>query len=116
MSTLLKKQPDLWPRQPAGVVGATICSLSGASPPNSDQNAPDRGCPTRYEYYIKGTQPGSQGPLKQSILIDKSTKQPAQPNQTENTEMQEHDVVKDMFSLYCLDCSHDNEKPAIVKL
>ena len=30
----LKNQPDLWPRQPAGIVGANICTPSGKAPPN----------------------------------------------------------------------------------
>ncbi|MBI4067239.1 transglycosylase domain-containing protein [Candidatus Gottesmanbacteria bacterium] len=116
MTYTLKNQPDLWPKQPSGIVGAQICSLSGKMPPNSDPNAPDKGCPTRYEYFIKGTIPTEGESLRHSITIDKTTHQPALPNQAENIENQDHDVLRDMFGLYCLDCPHEGEKPTTVRL
>jgi len=111
MREVLKNQPDLWPKQPVGIVGAQICSLSGRATPNSDPNASDRGCPTRYEYFIQGTIPKEPEVLKQTIAIDKTTNKPAKPGQTENVEMQEHQVVSDMFGSYCLDCSHEGGDP-----
>jgi membrane carboxypeptidase/penicillin-binding protein PbpC len=44
----------VWPKQPDGVVGATICSDTGGLP-GSDPGNP--GCPTRFEYFLKGTIP-----------------------------------------------------------
>ena len=116
MSSVLQKQPDLWPKQPAGIIGSQICSSSGKAPPNQDPNAPDKGCPTRYEYFIKGTIPTETESLKQTIPIDKETHQPAPPGKTDNIEMQEHQVLRDMFSTYCIDCSHDKEQPTIIRL
>lgn len=122
MSSVLKNQPDLWPKQPEDIVGAQICSLSGNLAPNSDPNSPDKGCNIRYEYFLKGTIPKDRENLKQTIAIDKNTRKMALPNQTlpaqaGDIEMQEHQVVSDMFGKYCLDCSHDGGDPAtIIKL
>jgi membrane carboxypeptidase/penicillin-binding protein len=117
MKEVLAKQPDLWPKQPPGIVGAQICSLSGKAPPNSDPNSQDKGCPTRYEYFIQGTIPKEPEVLKQAITIDKGTNKPASANQTENVENQEKQVVKDMFGTYCIDCSHGGGDPVtVVKL
>jgi penicillin-binding protein 1C len=108
---LLKDQPDLWPKQPEGIVGTQICSLSGKAPPNSDINASDRGCPTRYEYFISGTVPKVHEMLKQTVNIDKITNKIAPMTQKDNTEMKEQQVVSDMFGTYCLDCSHEGGDP-----
>ncbi|MCL4338365.1 penicillin-binding protein [Patescibacteria group bacterium] len=111
MTSVLKNQPDIWPRQPDGIVGAQICSLSGLTPPNSDPNASDKGCATRYEYFIKGTVPTEPEHLEQTIAVDKTTHKMASPNQTDNVSMEQHQVVSDMFGKYCLDCSHDGGDP-----
>lgn len=111
MTKILEKQPDLWPKQPEGIIGAQVCSVSGNTPPNSDANASDRGCGTRYEYFIKGTIPKDAEVLKRSVAIDKTTNKLALPNQTENVEQQEKQVVSDMFGMYCLDCNHEGDDP-----
>jgi len=109
---ILNGKPDIWPKQPDGIVGAQICSISGLLPPNDDG---DRGCPTRFEYFIKGTVPTERENLKQSILIDKETGDIAGPGKTDNIEQQDHQVMKDKFTNYCLDCAHDKSKPTFVK-
>lgn len=111
MRELLKNQPDLWPKQPNGIVGANICSLSGNAPPNSDPSASDRGCATRYEYFIKGTIPNNPEVLKKNVVIDKTINKLALPSQTDNVENQEKQIVSDMFGDYCLDCTHDGNEP-----
>ncbi|MCJ7740189.1 transglycosylase domain-containing protein [Candidatus Microgenomates bacterium] len=108
---ILKNQPDLWPKQPPDIVGSQICSLSGKLPPNPDKNASDRGCPTRYEYFIKGTVPTETENLKQNVTIDKNTRKLAPLDQKDNTEVKEQQIVSDMFSSYCLDCPHDGSEP-----
>ncbi len=112
-SFVLKNQPDVWPKQPSTVIGAQICSLSGKAAPNSDPNASDRGCGLRYEYFRKDTLPKDIEILKQTIAIDKSTNKMAAPSQTDNIEMQEKQVVTDMFGSYCLDCPHDGGDPVM---
>jgi len=120
MTFVLSDQADLWPKQPAGIVGAVICSLSGKLPASPSQDGPpnqegeDKGCSTRFEYFINGTIPAERENLKQPILIDKTTDKPAPPNQTENVEMKEKQVLKDPFSIYCLDCPHDGNRSTIV--
>jgi penicillin-binding protein 1C len=118
MREVLKNQTDLWPKQPPDIVGTQICSLSGKLPPNSDPNTQDKGCATRFEYFIKGTVPTETESLKQTIAVDKTTQKMAAPNQTDlpageagNIEMKEHQVVSDMFGSYCLDCSHEGGDP-----
>ena len=107
MTYVLKDQPDEWPLMPSDIVGVTICSLSGKLPGES-------GCSTRTEYFIKGTEPKEIDDSKKRILIDKTTNKPAKPGQTDNVEEQEHIVVKDAFSAYCVDCSHENEETVII--
>jgi 1A family penicillin-binding protein len=95
-----------WPIKPEGVVGASICSLSGLLPGDS-------GCSTRYEYFINGTVPSETESLKRHIPINKSHGGAIQPGQNippENIEMQEHQVVSDITgSILCLDCPVSSE-------
>jgi 1A family penicillin-binding protein len=112
MQKVLDGKLDLWPKQPDGIVGARVCSLSGLLPP---RDGDDAGCPIRFEYFIKGTVPTAREQLKQSVLIDKSTGDIAAPGVTENTEPQEHPVLSDTLSVWCLDCPHPENKPVFVK-
>lgn len=115
MSYILKSQPDVWPNQPTSIAGARICRLTGKAPPNPDQST-DSGCDARFEYFIEGTVPREPEVLSQSVPIDKSTNKIASPTQTDNIEMQQHQVTSDMFTKYCLDCSHEGEGPTVIKL
>ncbi|MBI2617677.1 penicillin-binding protein [Candidatus Gottesmanbacteria bacterium] len=108
---VLQSQTDLWPKQPADIVGVQICALSGKAPPNTDPNASDRGCPTRFEYFIKGTVPKDPEELKLTIAVDTTTQKMAPSSQKENIEMKEHQVVSDPFGSYCIDCSHEGGDP-----
>ncbi len=112
MVKVLEKKPDLWPTKPDGIVGTQICSLSGLLPPNETG---DPGCPTRFEYFIRGTVPTQRENLKTSVLIDKSTGDIAQPGKTDNVEPQEHQVLNDGLSQWCLDCQHQDNNPVIIK-
>jgi membrane carboxypeptidase/penicillin-binding protein PbpC len=116
MRKVLEGKPDIWPKTPEGIVGAQICAISGLLPPNPDQNATDRGCPMRFEYFIKGTVPTQVEQLKQAVIIDKATGDIAAPDQTENVEPQEHQVLHDAMSMWCLDCPHPADaKPILIK-
>ncbi len=103
MSYVLENTKESFPKQPDGIIGMQICAISGLLPPD------DNSCPTRYEYFIKGTQPTNKESLKQQVAIDKSSGKLAQPTQIENVEMQEKLVVKDAFGLYCIDCPHEQD-------
>ncbi|MBI3384939.1 transglycosylase domain-containing protein [Candidatus Gottesmanbacteria bacterium] len=107
MSFVLKSKPDEWPLMPANIAGLQVCSLSGKLPGDS-------GCPTRFEYFIRGTEPKEIEEVKRKILVDNTTHKMAKPGQTDNVSEEEHVVVKDAFTGYCLDCSHDNDEPAMI--
>ena len=49
--------------------------------------------------------------LKKTVTIDKAINKLASPSQTENIELQEKQIVSDMFGDYCLDCTHDGGEP-----
>ncbi len=112
MKYALRDKPDIWPKQPDGIVGKQICSVSGLLPPTPD--GPDKGCPIRFEYFIKGTEPTMTENLKQNVAIDKSTGDLARPGQTDNIEMQDRLILKDPLSQYCIDCQHPAEKPVFI--
>lgn len=111
MAKLLDGKPDEWPKQPDGVVGHEVCSISGLLPPHDDG---DKGCQTRFEYFIKGTVPKERENLKQSVSIDKDTQDLAAPGKTDNVEQQDKQIVRDALGSYCLDCPHDKSKPALI--
>lgn len=109
MRRVLAGTTDIWPKQPDGIVGARVCSLSGLLPPNDGD---DPGCPIRFEYFIKGTVPTARGEgVRQTVLIDKATGDIAASGKTDNVEPQEHPVLTDGISTYCLDCPHPEPTP-----
>ncbi len=59
--------------------------------------------------------PGQRENMKRQVLIDKSSGDLAAPNQTDNVEMQEHQVLSDGISTYCLDCPHPDGRITIIK-
>ena len=109
MTKVLYGKPDIWPKQPEGIVGAQVCALSGLLPPEGE------GCATRYEYFIRGTVPYQREQLKQPVLIDTTTGDIARPDVTENINPEERSVLSDKMSLWCLDCQHEENKPVIIR-
>jgi len=115
MTKVLESQTDLWPKKPQGVIGAQICSSSGRALPKPEEE--DKGCSARFEYFISGTIPQTPEVLTQPVPIDKTTNQLAsKETPPENTEVHERQMVTDILGTkYCLDCSHENEKPIIIR-
>lgn len=101
MTYALKDQKQEWPLKPEGVVGASVCQLSGKLP------NPEQPCETRFEYFTEGTVPSETENLKMMVEIDKTTGQLANDKTPpENREPQEHQVIYDSLgTTYCLDCS-----------
>ncbi len=64
MRVALKNIPQTDFKKPDDVIATTIDSLSGGLPHNSD--------PTRSEYFIKGTEPVSQGSMYKKVKISKA--------------------------------------------
>jgi membrane carboxypeptidase/penicillin-binding protein PbpC len=112
MRHVLEDKPDIWPKQPEGIVGAQVCSLTGKLPPGDGD---DRGCPIRFEYFIRGTVPSEREVIRQTVHIDTTTGDIAEPGQTENIEFQEHDVISDGITTWCLDCPHPEGKTVTVR-
>lgn len=109
MTYLLKNQPNLWPIKPEAIIGHQVCWESG------DIKREGQDCPTRFEYFIKGTEPKESIISKQTIPVTKDDKL-APPNYPE-IEMKEKTVIRDMFNLYCLDCNHQGgEIPQMIEL
>jgi len=95
----------VWPKQPDGVVGATICSDTGGAPPSQDPGNP--GCPTRFEYFLTGTVPATSNIVNQDVLINNATGQLAAPTDPPD---QIHTENKPTYTdpdgtLYCLTCA-----------
>ncbi len=113
----LKNHQPVWPTQPAGIEGATICNTSGLLPPDPANPAScDRG-QFRFEYFKKGTLPTEIENLRRDIPVDKTTGiQANDKTPPENIEMQNHAVVFDKFGLLlCLDCSSYPTEPVSIR-
>lgn len=115
MREILEGQSDIWPKQPDGIVGMHVCTVSGLRPPNPDAEGDQKGCPTRFEYFIKGTTPQAPEVLTREVWIDKETGDIAEEGKTDNIELQTKQFISDGISSWCLDCTHQEDKPSIVR-
>ena len=99
------KAPEPFQRPP-DVIQKAICSTSGLLPPPG-------GCPTRFEYFAKGTEPKTLDLGNQKAFINKKTNTLAKPGETEDIEEKETLIIKDALGdTYCVSCSHpDQETP-----
>ncbi len=104
MTNLIKDEKPAWPHQPNDVVGKIVCATSGLLPP--PDGTPDS-CPTKYEYFIKGTEPKKIDSGRQKVFIDKATNDLAKPGQTDNVEERDELIVTDALNeQYCISCPH----------
>lgn len=109
MSKLISGKPDEKLAKPSTVVGATVCSTSGLLPP--PDGTPNR-CPTRFEYFMKGTVPAKVDPGTQKVWIDKDTNDLPPPGKTDNLDLRDEVVVTDPTNAqYCLTCPHPTPSP-----
>lgn len=101
MSYLLKDKPQEPLSRPADVIQKQVCSDTGFFPGAGSL------CPTRFEYFIKGTEKAVGTVTNESILIDKTTQDLAKKNQTDNTEPKEQTIFTDATGdKYCISCPH----------
>ncbi|MCS7092856.1 MAG: PBP1A family penicillin-binding protein [Patescibacteria group bacterium] len=112
MSFVLKNQPDLWPIKPASVIGRQVCWDSGDLAIKKEDGTET--CPSRFEYFIKGTEPAQSSVFKQIIPVTKDDKL-APPNWPE-VEMKEKTIIRDMFGIYCLDCNNESQHYQLVRI
>ena len=110
MSHLLeKKTPEPMPRPPS-VIQKQICSDTGLLPPPPG-NGPS--CPTRLEYFVKGSEPTKGQPGAQQTWIDKTTQDLPKKGQTDNLEAKDEVVYTDpVGDQYCLTCNHPTPTPS----
>ncbi|OGH16657.1 MAG: hypothetical protein A3C22_00030 [Candidatus Levybacteria bacterium RIFCSPHIGHO2_02_FULL_37_10] len=109
MANLLKDIPSHPLTRPPNVIQKKICSISGLIPP--PDGTPNR-CETRFEYFIKGTEPNKVDPGIQKVRIDKDTNDLAASNKTDNVEEKDHIVITDATGeRYCVTCPHPNPTP-----
>lgn len=107
MSGLLKDLPPHPVTRPSNVIQKRVCSVSGFLPPL------DNSCETRFEYFIKGTEPKKIDSGLQKVRIDKATQDLAPSNKTDNVEEQDHLIVRDADNtMYCVTCPHPEPSPA----
>ncbi len=90
-----------WPKQPAEIVGATICANTGAI---ANENTAD--CPTRFEYFLPGTVPEGAA-FRQDLLVFNDTGSPANAEALpEQIHPENHLIIQDpLNTLICLDCA-----------
>jgi len=109
MTYLLKDKTPHPASRPPGVIQKKVCSLSGLLPP--PDGTPNR-CETRFEYFIKGTEPYKVDPGLQKVWIDKTTNDLAAPGQTDNVEERDSIVITDATNqAYCVTCPHPSPLP-----
>lgn len=92
-----------WPKQPEGVIGASICSNTGGVPGSDPANP---GCPTRFEYFLEGTLPKDSLVVNQDILVFNDTKQQAPADaDPAQVHMENHPTYTDPDgTIFCMDC------------
>ena len=112
MRYLLKGQPDLWPIRPENIVGKQVCWDSGDLMVKKEDGT--ESCSPRFEYFVKGTEPNEPHISKQTVGITKDDK--LAPENWPEVEMKEKTIIKDMFGIYCVDCSHENEPYQNIRL
>lgn len=109
MSFMLRGKTDETNVQPTNVIQKAVCSTSGLIPPAD--GTPNK-CPTRFEYFIKGTEPKQVDNPQEQVFIDNTTQDLAQPNQTTNVSQKPEDVVTDPTGdRYCITCPHPTPTP-----
>lgn len=100
---LENKKPEI-PQKPANVYAKYACLTTGVVSSTDGANK----CPTRFEYFIKGTENKKTFKVtKEKVFVDKTTGEQAPAGKTDNVEEREQDVVIDILgNKYCLSCAH----------
>ena len=104
MTHLLDGKEPRNPPKPVDVVTKDICSTTGMLPVD--------GCPSRFEYFVKGTEPKNTGPAKTATWIDKTTNTLPKEGQTDNLEARDEVVITDPAgNRYCTTCPVPSPTP-----
>lgn len=109
MFHLLENKPPQPYQQPPDVIRKEVCTITGL--------LPDGKCPTRIEYFVRGTENSLTRYVaeNQNIWVDKTTQQPPPPGSTDNSnlELKQQTVVKDATGeTFCLSCPSPTPTPS----
>jgi len=106
MTKLLENKQVRKFSKPDGVIGMNVCNLTGQLPPEG-------GCDTHYEYFKKEFVPNKQMPLRNNVLVDKTTgKIVKEGEDNPNAEWQDHASIIDASGqMICLDCPQITPQP-----
>ena len=107
MTGLLKDKPQEPMTRPTNVIQKQVCSDTGLFP-----QAGISTCPTRLEYFIKGTENSKQGISSNKVWVDKTTQDLPKKGQTDNLELKDETVFTDATGdQYCITCPHPTPTP-----
>ncbi len=107
MTELLKDKPQEPMTRPTNVVQKQVCSDTGLFP-----QAGTSTCPTRLEYFIKGTENSKQEISSKQVWVDKTTQDLPKKGQTDNLELKDETVFTDATGdQYCITCPHPTPSP-----
>jgi len=110
MSRLLKDKPAEYYYRPPNVIQKAVCVTTGL--PSTTNNP----CPTRLEYFIKGTENTLTRYMteKQNIYVNKDTKNPPPFGVPDtNVELKEESIVQDVTGeKFCVSCPTPTPTPS----
>jgi penicillin-binding protein 1C len=109
MSYLLKdKTPEAISR-PSSVIQKQVCSDTGFFP----SLAEGASCPTRFEYFIKGTEKSTGKLSVEDVAVDKTTQNLPAKGQVDNLETKSNTIYTDPTGdKYCVSCPHPTPTPS----
>lgn len=98
MVSLLKDKVNEAFKVPSGVVGTQICTFTGG--PVTD------GCPSRFEYFLTGTQPTKSTAVRAKVWVDKTTNKVVAAG-SPNADEREEFIIQDPYSKdsFCGSCA-----------
>lgn len=110
MSELLKNKTPEPLLRPADVIQKQVCSDIGFFP---SMTPGETTCPTRFEYFIKGTENQVWGKVAtENVDVDKTTQDLPAKDQTINLENKSETIYTDPTGdRYCLSCPHPSPTP-----
>jgi penicillin-binding protein 1C len=109
MSYLLKGRTPEAISRPPSVIQKQVCSDVGFFP----SLAAGASCPTRFEYFIKGTESSTGKLSSEDVAVDKTTQDLPAKGQTDNLETKNETIYTDPTGdRYCISCPHPTPTPA----
>ena len=107
MSQLLKGKPEEPQSRPTTVVQKQVCSDTGLL-----ASLGEPACPTRLEYFLKGTEPNQGLPPATNTWVDKTTQDLPAKGQTTNLDLKSEVIYTDPSGdRYCITCPHPTPTP-----